>query len=37
MNDIGHALQKFGKLEQRELLSVNAQVYTDTRALKDGV
>ena len=37
MNDIGNALQKFGKLEQRELLSVTAQVSTDTRVLRDGV
>ena len=37
MNDIGNALEKFGKLEQRELLSVTAQASTDTRVLKDGV
>ena len=37
MNDIGNALQKLGNLEQRELLSVTAQVHTDTRVLKDGV
>ena len=37
MNDIGDALQRLDKLEQGELLTVIAQVSTDTRGLKDGV
>ena len=37
MNEIEDALQKFSKLEQGELLTVLAQVSTDTRVLKDGV
>ncbi|KAN0136267.1 hypothetical protein V8E53_005872 [Lactarius tabidus] len=34
-NEIEDALQRFSKLEQGELLTVLAQVFTDTRVLKD--
>ena len=37
MNDLEDALQKFGELEQRELLTGIAQVASDTTILKDGV
>jgi hypothetical protein len=36
-NDIKDALQRFGELEQRELLTGIAQVATDTTVIKDGV
>jgi hypothetical protein len=36
MNDLEDALQRFGELEQRELLTGVAQVASDTTALKDG-
>ena len=36
-NDIEDALQRFGELEQRELLTGIAQVANDTSVLKDGV
>ncbi len=37
MNDVEDALQRFGELEQRELLTGVAQVASDTSVLKDGV
>jgi hypothetical protein len=37
MNDLKDALQMFGELEQRELLTGIAQVSSDTSVLKDGV
>ena len=37
MNDLEDALQRFGELEQRELLTGVAQVASDTSVLKDGV
>jgi hypothetical protein len=36
MNDLEDALQRFGELEQRELLTGIAQVASDTAVLKDG-
>jgi hypothetical protein len=36
-DDIKDALQRFGELEQRELLTGIAQVANDTTVLKDGV
>ena len=36
MNDLEDALQIFGKLEQRELLTGIAQTSSDTTILKDG-
>ena len=37
MNDLEDALQRFGELEQRELLTGVAQVSSDTTVLKDGM
>jgi hypothetical protein len=37
MNDLEDALQRFGELEQRELLTGAAQVSSDTIVLKGGV
>ncbi len=37
MNDLGDTLQRFGELEQRELLTGIAQVSSDTNVLKDGM
>ncbi|KAH9052183.1 hypothetical protein EDB87DRAFT_1660022 [Lactarius vividus] len=37
MNGLEDALQRFGELEQRELLTGIAQVSSDTSVLKDGV
>lgn len=37
MNDLGDASQRFGELEQRELLTGIAQVSSDTTFLKGGV
>ncbi|KAH9033909.1 hypothetical protein EDB85DRAFT_2274618 [Lactarius pseudohatsudake] len=37
MNGLEDALQRFGELEQRELLTGIAQVSSDTNVLKDGV
>ncbi len=37
INEIEDALQSFGALEQRELLTGLAQVSSDTSGLKDGV
>ena len=37
MNDLEDALQRFGELEQQELLTGVAQVTSDTAILKDGV
>ena len=36
MNDLEDALQIFGELEQRELLTGIAQASSDTTILKDG-
>ena len=37
MNELEDALQRFGELEQRELLTGIAQVSSDATVLKDGV
>jgi hypothetical protein len=37
MNNLEDALQRFGELEQRELLTGIAQASSDTTVLKDGV
>ena len=37
VNDLKDALQRFGGLEQRELLTGIAQVSSDATVLKDGV
>ena len=37
MSDLEDALQRFGELERRELLTGMAQVSSDANVLKDGV